>query len=134
MSEYGPGLSIGQSFMLDKERIRQAFLYKLVSGEDETGFVYSPCTKQEAEEYILSAYDNAVYQCQSALASVRAQERFIMDLLKKYDIPEIDYYQQFLNLQIEEMQKYQDYQYEGEMEEECFMRRQAFTVINGGKE
>ena len=38
MGEYGPGLTSGQAFMKDKERIKKALEGFLVCGEDDDGF------------------------------------------------------------------------------------------------
>lgn len=73
MAEYGPGLTMGQCFSNDKERIRHALDGELFCGEDEEGnFEYMMATREECCEYIISAFDNAVYQALSAMASGRA--------------------------------------------------------------
>lgn len=79
MSEYGSGISLKQAFKMDRERIRHALKGELVCGETEDGFSYAPCTKEEAEEYILQTFDNAVYLCMHANAGAKVFERILKE-------------------------------------------------------
>lgn len=111
MGEYGPGLTSGQAFNKDKERIKHALKGELVCGESESGFEYAAAPKEECEEYILQAFDNAVFQCQQALTSGRVQERILRD--KGFN-PE-DIMQDYIAYMGEESQKYNDYIYEDDI-------------------
>ena len=77
MSEYGSGLTFGQTRNMDKERIKHALRGELMCGEDENGFVYAKATPEECAAYILSAYDNCVYHAKQAMDSGRALERLM---------------------------------------------------------
>ena len=134
MGEYGSGLTSGQCFMMDKERIKKAFQNMIVVDEDENGFVYEPCTKKEAEEYILSAFDNAVHQCLQALASGRAQERIINDLKPRANANAFEIMNKYMKYRAEEENRYQDYVYEIDKEIERYERLNTFTVIQGAKD
>lgn len=79
MSEYGSGVSPEQAFKMDRERIRHALKGELVCGEAEDGFRYAPCSKKEAEEYILQAFDNAVDMCMHANARAKVFERILKE-------------------------------------------------------
>ena len=77
MSEYGSGLTFGQTRNMDKERIKHALRGELMRGEDENGFVYATATPKECAAYILSAYDECVYHAKQAMDSGRALERLM---------------------------------------------------------
>ena len=77
MSEYGSGLTFGQTRNMDKERIKHALRGELMCGEDENGFVYAKATPEECAAYILSAYDDCVYHAKQAMDSGRALERLM---------------------------------------------------------
>ena len=77
MSEYGSGLTFGQTRNMDKERIKHALCGELMCGEDEKGFVYAKATPEECAAYILSAYDDCVYHAKQAMDSGRALERLM---------------------------------------------------------
>ena len=77
MSEYGNGLSFGQTRNLDKERIKRALRGELVCGEDENGFIYAEASREDCERFILSAYDDCVYQAKQSMDSGRALERLL---------------------------------------------------------
>lgn len=118
MGEYGPGLTSGQAFMKDKERIKKALEGFLVCGEDDDGFVYAPAEKEECEKFILQTFDNAVFLCQDALAHGRALER----LLKEHtNLNTVDYIKEYAEIKVEEISKYQDYKYESSDEFEQFL-------------
>lgn len=110
MAEYGPGLTMGRCFSLDKERIKHALNGELMCGENEDGeFEYELATKAECDRYIISAFDNAVYQALSANASGRALDT----ILRRHGIePSVQEYMEFLE---EEKLRYaEDYEYEEE--------------------
>lgn len=75
--EYGSGVKLGTAFQYDKERIKHALNGEIMIGEDEHGFIYDKCTKEEADAYILSAFDNAVYQALKLNASACVLEKMI---------------------------------------------------------
>ena len=77
MSEYGSGLTFGQTRNMDKERIKHALCGELMCGEDEKGFVYAKATSEECAAYILSAYDDCVYHAKQAMDNGRALERLM---------------------------------------------------------
>lgn len=77
MSEYGSGLTFGQTRNMDKERIKHALRGELMCGEDENGLVYAKATPEECAAYILSAYDDCVYHAKQAMDSGRALERLM---------------------------------------------------------
>lgn len=79
MSEYGSCMSMAEMFNLDKERIKMALNGQLLSGEDESGFEYSPASKEECDEFIISAFDNAVHHCLKMARSGRAFEKILDD-------------------------------------------------------
>ena len=109
MGEYASGLTSGQCFAMDKERIKHALRNELICGEDEHGFLYAPCDREEAEAYILSAFDNAVHQCLNAHASGRALDRIIRD---HTDMDEKTLTSLYMHQMCIEAQKFDDYEYE----------------------
>lgn len=111
MGEYGPGLTSGQAFMLDKERIRNALAGKLICGETDAGFEYAEAPEEECAAYILSAFDNAVFQCQKSMASGRVLERLLKEKTKMKDA---DILHDYIHLMQEEELKYDDYVYESD--------------------
>lgn len=114
MSEYGAGLTSGQCFNMDKERIKHALKGELVCGENEDGFIYESASQEECEKYILSAFDNAVFHCKQAHDSGRVHER----ILKEHtELSDEEIFKLYIAYMGEESQKYNDYIYEG-LEEE----------------
>lgn len=115
MSEYGNGITMAKAFSYDKERIKKALDGQILAGETENGFIYEPSTKEKCNNYILSAYDNAVYQCREALASGRAMEAY----LKSKGI-NIDFKEFFPFREAESKKDYEsnEYIYENDTEEE----------------
>lgn len=116
MSEYGSGMSMADMFNLDKERIKMALKGELVSGEDESGFTYAPASKEECEEYILKAFDNAVFHCLKCARSGRALEKILNELC---GIKPEDYFYEYMKitseLEREDAEKYEFY-FEEELE------------------
>ncbi len=117
MSEYGSGISFSTARMYDKERIKHAFMGELMCGEDENGFIYAPASKEECEQYILSAYDNAVYDAIQAMAGEKVMKRFA----EENGVPLSSggfinkNFPRYSHLMHEELQKY-DYIYETEVD------------------
>ena len=87
MSEYGCGVSMQQAFAYDKERIKKAFENKILSGEDESGFIYADCSPQEAQEQILRAFDNAVSLALQMTGSGRVFERIMKEYHDNGEVP-----------------------------------------------
>ena len=112
MGEYGPGLTSGKAFMLDKERIKHALAGKLICGETDAGFEYAEAPEEECAAYILSAFDNAVFMCQKSMASGRAFERL---LKKKTKMTDAEILHDLIPLIQEEETKYTDYVYESDV-------------------
>lgn len=81
--EYGSGIKIGTAFQYDKERIKHALKGEIMVGENEYGFIYDKCSKEEADKYILSAFDHAVYQALKANASACVLESMIEEYKKE---------------------------------------------------
>ena len=77
--KYASGLSFGKVCSMDKERIKEALRGRIMAGGNEAGFIYKDATKEEAEEEILSIYDECVYQALVALHSVRALGKVAKD-------------------------------------------------------
>lgn len=102
MSQYGSGITLGQAFNMDKEIIKHALRGELVCGEDENGFKYIKNTKEACEEYILSAFDNAVRHALKANTALRALEK---------TAGSVDF-EKYIKTEAEEEAKYNDYVYE----------------------
>lgn len=113
MSKYGNGLTLGKVFNLEKEQIKHALKNELMCGKDENGFVYAPCTREEAEKFILAAYDDAVYQALQLAASGRAMGNL---LTKKYG-SEGAYFEDYVAERTKEETKFNDYVYESDGDE-----------------
>ena len=121
MAEYGPGLTFGQMCSMDKERIIHAFKGELMCGEDENGFIYEPASKEECLEYILEAYDNAVFQGKAAMDSGRALEKLFKEVTGHETT---EHFKRYIALTEEERLRYQDYHYESD--------KPDLHVIKGG--
>lgn len=106
MGEYGIGLTSGQCFNMDKERIRHALQGELFCEETVEGFEYGPAPKEECDKYILHAFDNAVFQCSEALAGARALEKMFIAKNGSINL------QKYMRIVEEEKTKYNDYIYE----------------------
>ena len=106
MSEYGSGLTFGQTRNMDKERIKHALCGELMCGEDENGFVYAKATPEECAAYILSAYDDCVYHAKQAMDSGRALERLMKSKGVEYTPEEYGVVMEAARLEFD------DYQYE----------------------
>ena len=115
MSEYGSGLTFGQACNFDKDRIKHALRGELMCDEDENGFVYAPASREECEKFILSKYDECVYQALQSMDSGRALSRLMEEhgvvMGKTYTVME------YGALVEEEHQKFNDYVYEPDDEE-----------------
>lgn len=77
MGKYGPGLTIGQVFNLEKEQVRHALKGELMCGEDGNGFIYRKAAKEECDRYILSAFDNAVFHLLEANKFCRVYDEIL---------------------------------------------------------
>ena len=77
MAEYGNGISMTRAFTLDKERIKHALNGELACGENEDGFVYAKADKEACDNYIISAYENAVYYALTMNESACALEKLM---------------------------------------------------------
>lgn len=128
MGEYGSGISFGRACMLDKERIIHAFKGELMTGEtfDNQGnehFRYEKASREECLEYILEAYDNAVYQAKMSMDSGRALERLFEEVAGEKTTK---HFKRYIALMEEERERYQDYHFESDKPE--------LTVLKGGRE
>lgn len=106
MEEYGPSLTMGKMFSLDKERIRKALEGYLIDGEDENGFTYRKATKAECDRFILQKFDNAVYHCLEETAFCRVYSNILESRGIHVDLHEI------LVNKAREDNRFQDYEYE----------------------
>jgi len=107
VGEYGPGLTMGQIFNLDKEQIKHALNGELMYAEDEEGrFLYRPASPEECREFILRTFDNAVYHCMEANKFGKVYDYIIEKNGVKYTIQDI-----LLSKAIEDA-KPSDYHYE----------------------
>ena len=57
------GKTLDKTLMEKKEMIRHAMNGELPQGEDENGTIFRSASREECMQYILAAYDNAVYHC-----------------------------------------------------------------------
>ena len=114
MSEYGNGITMAKAFSYDKERIKKALDGQILAGENENGFIYEKATKEECDKYILSAFDNVVYQCREALASGRALEAY----LKSKGNIDFKAFFSFREAERKKDNESNDYIYENDIEEE----------------
>lgn len=127
MAEYGSGISFGEACMMDKERIIHAFNGELMIGEQPAGdgngrFIYEKASREECLQYILSAYDSAVYQAKMSMDSGRALERLFKEVTGSETV---DHFKRYVVLSEEEHMRYPDYHYESDKPE--------LAVIAGGK-
>lgn len=113
MSKYGSGLTLGKACNLEKEQIKHAFKNEIMCGANENGIVYAPCTREEAEKFILTAYDEVVYQALQLAASGRAMGNL---LTKKYG-SEQAYFAEYVAERTKEDTRFNDYVYESKGDE-----------------
>lgn len=106
MGEYAGSITFGRSCNLDKERIKMALKGKLVCGENEGGFLYADASREECEQFILSAYDNVVYHALQVQDAGRAVERWMRE--QGIRIP----LQVYIQYAEEERKRFDDYIYE----------------------
>lgn len=117
--EYGSGIKLGTAFEHDKERIKHALKGEIMVGENGHGFIYDKCTKEEADAYILSAFDNAVYQALKLNASARVLESMIEEY-KKEGLKRDTYADYLASIFDEETRMLNTYKFESdEIEDEC---------------
>ena len=128
MSEYGSGISMGDAFSMDKERIKHALNGEIMVGEEEGGFIYDKASKKECDDFILHAFDNAVYwalkMCLDSNIFADMVEKF-----KRKEITENDILVEYLDKEHERgMEIYEDYEFESDREN----LKDTFTVLKGG--
>lgn len=93
-----------------KDEIKHALNNEVIAGYDDKGSpVYEKTDKKETSETILRIFDEVVYQALDALASGRALERLYKE--KTGEDPSL---KDYMRLEKEEKQKYNDYIYEHE--------------------
>ena len=118
MAEYGSGVRMMEALAFDKERIMEAKHGRLVVGEDDQGFIYEECSQEEAQNYILDAFDNLVFQLVNTNSANKAYSRVMKDANLR-----IDYNRFFIYLEQERMEAlvYGKYHFgnDGISEEEC---------------
>ncbi len=81
MAEYGSGISLAQAFKYDKERVLHALKGELMVEENADGFIYEPASKEECDEYIISAFDNAVYHVFEGHSAAKAIETLFPEIV-----------------------------------------------------
>ena len=115
MAEYGSGISMACAFTMDKERIKHALKGELICGETEDGFEYTPASKEDCEEYIISAFDNAVYWAIEMADSGKAIENALKP------IPDKGYFERYVEeknkIAMERVESGDIYIYEGDFDE-----------------
>ena len=116
MSEYGSGLTFGQTRNLDKERIKRALRGELVCGEDENGFIYAKANREDCERFILAAYDDCVYHAKQAMDSGRALERLLKS--KGVEVGVTYTLDEYMTFTEEATREFDDYLYEDEKTQE----------------
>ncbi len=83
MGRYGSGVTFKEACAMDREQIVKALDLQVVSEEAADGFVYLPCTKEEADQTVLSIFDSLVYQARQSTAVVRAQDKYLTKKMGK---------------------------------------------------
>lgn len=111
MGMYGAGLTFEQVCNLDKEQVRHALMKEpeIAVGEDEHGFIYRKCTKEEADAVVLTIMDGLVFQGVESMHSARALESIMGKHGIKASMPE--YF-----AALDETQVLPEYEYEGAKE------------------
>ena len=110
MSMYGSGLTFGQIANMEKERIKHALEGEKCAGEDENGFIWVPCSNEDADAEILAIFDNCVYQALDAMHSSRALEKIAIQ--HGYQNNQAEYMKA-----LKETETTSEYVYEGEQED-----------------
>ena len=111
MGKYGPGLTMGKICSLEKEMIRNA-LHGYEKNEDGAKH---PVTHEETEKMILAAYDEAYFQLNRAMASGRALDGIIHEIIKEngLKLTEADLLKMYVSKIAEEEGRYAgDYKFE----------------------
>lgn len=83
MGFYGSGITFKRACELDREQIVHALHQEIISGEDENGFYYEACSKEEADQRVLAIFDNLVFQARDSQAFHRAVEKYLHKKLGK---------------------------------------------------
>ena len=118
MSKYGSGLTFGQVCNLEKAEIKQALAGKVIDYyDDNENPVYRDGTKEETDRVILKAYDAAVFHALDSMISGRAYSRLMGELSDGVN-DFADNFMRYIELREEEEQKYFDYVYEGEEDDD----------------
>ena len=112
MISYAPGQTFGKACDIEKERIKHALKAELVCGENESGFVYAKAPWPDCKKFILTAYDEVVYQAKMAMDTARALERLAT---MKYGFSVRKDFADYLATIEEERQKFNDYHYEDDV-------------------
>lgn len=110
MSMYGSGLSFGQMANMEKERIKHAMEGERCVGEDENGFIWEPCSDEDADAEILSIFDNCVDQALKAMHASRAIEKIA--IMHGYQNNPAEY-----EKALSDTEMTSDYVFEGEQED-----------------
>lgn len=110
MSMYGSGLTFGQIANMEKERIKHALEGEKCAGEDESGFIWVPCSDEDADAEILAIFDNCVYQALEAMHSSRALGKIAVQ--HGYQNNQAEYMKALKETEITS-----EYVYEGEQED-----------------
>ena len=96
----------GQMFNEVKEKIKHALNGEMFYAENENGIIYRPASKEECNDYILKAFDMAVYHCLEANAFGRVYDYLLEKHGVRYTIQEI-----LMSKAVEDL-RFQDYKYE----------------------
>ena len=95
MSKYGCGVGLVQEFEMDKEQIIHALNGELAIDEAEDGFVYDKFSKEDCDEFIMSAFLNACFHALQGYRGGRVLERILLEtgmdayeIFKKYRVYE----------------------------------------------
>ena len=83
MGFYGNGITFKRACELDREQIVHALNQEIFCGEDENGFYYEDCSKEEADQRVLEIFDNLVFQARDSQAFYRAVEKYLHKKLGK---------------------------------------------------
>lgn len=109
---YGSGISFEGACKLDKERIRKAFENKTIIDWDEDGNpICEDVSPEQAQEEIISIFDNCVYQGVEALRTGRVLEQMLKDATGK-----VADQKTFMKLYMEDSAKGGEYEYDGDVD------------------
>lgn len=83
MVRYGSGVTFKAACEMDREQIMKALSQQIVCGENDNGFVYDTCTKEEADKTVIDIFDSLVYQARQSNAVSRAMEKYLTKKMGK---------------------------------------------------